>query len=551
MERTGMRDRQSKERENGQSSVVRELITLLDARREEIATVWAHAIRTQMHDSTYGQRPIEEISAYNAVGLDIVKELLLGTDYYPPEWGEPGVTLARAGVQIEEAVEAAWLFRDIMHPVISLTLSPESAEMQQAVAKIDECVREFVMHVLKSFALTARREVKRQQQRTELMLEMTRQVSRTLDLEEVLRRVAEGIATSVDAQHCIIFFLDEEGNSGTLWATTTEFLAPPIERIENLPRAPILLSETHFVKAVYDKMQPVVCYDAQVDPGIAGPAGRTWGTRAMLGVPCIFRDRVLAVAIVITFDEPREFDDEQVALAQGIANAVAPAIENARLYGQVEQVATMEERNQLAREIHDELAQTLGAIKFRASLTTDLFENERWAEVREGVMAVQGLADTAYTQVREAIFNLRSITSLGTGGIQALQTYLDDYEKQYGLAVHLEADEEAVAALGDNKGVQVIRIIQEALSNVRKHGQTGRAWIRIQRQSSEIRVEIQDRGQGFHPSAAPDENNQHFGLHFMHERAAKVGGSIDVKSRPGQGTKVILRIPDTPKGGQL
>jgi signal transduction histidine kinase len=531
--------------------MVRDLITLLDARREEIATVWAHAIRTQMHDSTYGQRPIEEISAYNAVGLDIVKELLLGTDYYPPECREPGVTLARAGVQIEEAVEAAWLFRDIMHPVISLAFSLKSAEMREAVAKVDECVREFVMHVLKSFALTARREVERQQQRTELVLEMTRQVSRTLELEDVLRRAAGGIATSVDAHHCIIFLLDEDGNSGTLWATTTGFPTPAIERIENSLGTPILLSETHFAKAVVEKKRPVVCHDAQADPGVAGAAGRAWGARAMLGVPCMFRDRVLAVAIVVTFDEPREFDDEQVALAQGIANAVAPAIENARLYGQVEQMAALEERTRLAREIHDELAQTLGAIKFRASLTTDLLDSGRQAEVRQGTIAVRDMADAAYTQVREAIFNLRSITSLGAGGLQTLQAYLDNYRRQYGLDVRLEADGQAVAALGGNTGVQVIRIIQEALSNVRKHGQTDRAWVRIGRQDSEVLVTIKDGGQGFRPAAAPGEESQHFGLRFMHERAAKVGGTLVVESTPGQGTKVVLRVPDTPKGGLL
>ncbi|RPJ39811.1 MAG: GAF domain-containing protein, partial [Planctomycetaceae bacterium] len=503
------------------------------------------------HDTTYGQRPVEEISTYNQVGLDIVKQHLLGTGLFSPEWSRPGQTLAQAGVQIEEATEAAWLFQDIIHPFVSRSFSLRHAELQDALTKIDGCVREFVMHVLKNYALETRREVERQQQRTELVLEMTRQVSRTLELEDVLRRVAVGIATSVGAHHCIIYLLNEEGNSGTLWATTTGFPAPVIERIESSPRAPILLSETHFAMAVLEKKQPVVCHDAQVDAGVAGTAGRAWGTRAMLGVPCIFRDRVLAVAIVVTFDEPREFDDEQVALAQGIANAVAPAIENARLYGQVEQMAALEERTQLAREIHDELAQTLGAIKFRASLTTDFLDSGRWTEVRQGMMAVRDMADAAYTQVREEIFNLRSITSLGAGGFQALQAYLDNYQSQYGLDVRLEADEEAVAALGGNTGVQVIRIIQEALNNVRKHGQTSQARLRIQRQGSEVLVEIEDRGQGFQPAGVPGEENQHFGLQFMHERAAKVGGTLVVESRPGQGTKVALQVPYTHKGGIL
>ena len=80
----------SNERETSQSSVIRDLIAMLDAHREEIATVWAHAIREQMPDTTYGQRPVKEISAYNQVGLDIVKELLLGTGLFSPEWSRPG-----------------------------------------------------------------------------------------------------------------------------------------------------------------------------------------------------------------------------------------------------------------------------------------------------------------------------------------------------------------------------------------------------------------------------------------------------------------------------
>jgi len=540
----------SNERETSQNSVIRDLIAMLDAHREEIATVWAHAIREQMPDTTYGQRPVKEISAYNQVGLDIVKELLLGTGLFPPEWSRPGQTLAQAGVQIEEASKAAWLFQDIIHPFVSRSFSLKHAELQDALTKIDGCVREFVMHVLKNYALEKRREVERQQQRTELVLETTRQVSRTLEMEDVLRRVAVGIATSVDAHHCIFYILDEEGNKGTLWANTTGFPASAIEHIESSLRAPALLSETHFVKAVFEKKRPVVCCDAQTDPDIAGPAGRAWGTRAMLGVPCIFRDRVLAIAVVITFDEPREFDDEQVALAQGIANAVAPAIENARLYEQVEQVAALEERAQLAREIHDELAQILGTIKFRASLTATLLDSERWTDVRENVMVIQDMANTAYVQTREAIFNLRSITSLGVGGVEALRAYLDNYQKQYGLDVRLEADGKAVAALAGNTGVQVIRIIQEALSNVRKHGQTAHARVRIERQDSEVLITIEDQGQGFYPTVAPGVENQHFGLQFMHERAAKVGGTLVVESRPGQGTQVILHVPYAHKGGK-
>ncbi|MBN1317432.1 MAG: hypothetical protein JXA42_18265, partial [Anaerolineales bacterium] len=315
------------------------------------------------------------------------------------------------------------------------------------------------------------------------------------------------------------------------------------EYARNYLHRSIPLSDTSLIKLVVDERRPFCFHDAQADKGAARRAAALWGTRAILAVPIILKGRMLAVAIGLNLDENCTCTDQQMELISGIANAVAPAIENARLHQMVEQLAVLEERSLLAQEIHDELAQTLGAIRFRASLTNDFLINEQWTQVREGVLVLKDMIDAAYTGVREAIFNLRSITSLGSGGLEALQGYLDNYRKYYGLDVSLEADGEAVDALVACTGVQTIRIIQEAISNVRRHGQTTQARVQIKRKGPWVRITIKDDGQGFDPAAAPGEKSQHFGLQFMRERAAKVGGTLAVESQPGQGTQVILCVP--------
>ena len=131
----------------------------------------------------------------------------------------------------------------------------------------------------------------------------------------------------------------------------------------------------------------------------------------------------------------------------------------------------------------------------------------------------------------------------------SLSEHLADYQLHYNLDVVLDADVDAAALLDASTGVQVIRIIQEALTNARRHARASHAWVRIHRLDDQIRVSVEDDGRGFEPSAALPQDRPHFGLQVMRERAEKVGGNLAVDSRPGRGVKVELRLPCSPAGG--
>jgi signal transduction histidine kinase len=270
----------------------------------------------------------------------------------------------------------------------------------------------------------------------------------------------------------------------------------------------------------------------------------------MLQVPFIHREMVLGVAMVVTLDELRYFRQEQIDLAWGLASAVAPAIENARLYQRVEELAVLEERARLAREIHDDVAQVLGALQLRVWLLDNLLSDDKVGEARDSLPEVQDLVSKAYSELRESVFDLRAMAAPPVAFLPELQEYLTDYRQHYELEVSLEADVDAATMLDGSAGVQVIRIIQEALTNARRHAQAGHAWVRIERLGERVSVSVEDDGQGFDPSGAFSADQPHFGLQVMRERAEKVCGRLAVNSRPGAGTRVELCLPGSPNGGQ-
>lgn len=538
---------QSQEQANSQSRVVLDLVGLLDENREEIATAWAGAIREHLRDSGYGQYPLEQISTYNVYGIGLVKDLLVGKDIEAGQTlegiADPGTELAEEGIPIHEVSEASWLFQNAIRPFLPHCFPPGSPAMQEAIARLERCARQLTLFVVEGYEARMKECLRAEQERTDLLLKMTRRAGSTLELRDVLLEAASGIADAAGMEHCVIYLLEEKGSSCALGAVTDGLPSSLAERLWSLVYRPVRLADTSLIKLVADEQRPLSFCDAQADGGAAGTAGRLWGARAVLAVPILLNGRLLAVAIVFSLDEERSVTSQQMKLISGLAKAVAPAIENARLYRKVEQLAVLEERSRLAQEIHDDLAQTLGAMKFRASLTIELLASEKWNQVQESVLELQDMIQAAYTEAREAIFNLRSITSLGKGGLQTLEEYLDNYRKHYGLDVELEADGEAVEALAGSTGVQVIRIVQEALSNVRKHGGTADARVEIRRDGAWVRVTVEDEGQGFDPAVASGEEGQHFGLQFMGERAAKAGGTLAIESRRGRGTRVILRVP--------
>ncbi len=193
--------------------------------------------------------------------------------------------------------------------------------------------------------------------------------------------------------------------------------------------------------------------------------------------------------------------------------------------------------------MHDGLAQTLAYLRLKILGIEGLLRPEEGWEALEALKEMRKMTEDAYEDVRQAIFGLRTIVSRTLGLIPTLTEYLHEFSEQSEIPVELQVAEEGAARFSPAVEIQLIRIIQEALANVRKHAAAKRAWVRFEVEASQLKVTIEDDGCGLDPEQGRDHRGLHFGIQTMRERAEGIGGSLEIETAPGKGTKVMVRLP--------
>jgi signal transduction histidine kinase len=219
--------------------------------------------------------------------------------------------------------------------------------------------------------------------------------------------------------------------------------------------------------------------------------------------------------------------------------------QNEQLMEDQRRMAVLEERERLAGEMHDSLAQVLGYVHLKAQNTKRVLARQDVTKAEEEVEDIASLAHEAYLDVREAILGLRETVSPAGGMAGTLAQYLQKFSRQAGIKAELEVQGDEAPQLSPEAEVQLVRVIQEALTNVRKHANADKAWVRIRRHNGEVNINIEDNGQGFDP-ALVRANGQHFGVRIMRERVETVGGRFEIESSPSCGTKVQIYFPAAP-----
>ncbi len=246
--------------------------------------------------------------------------------------------------------------------------------------------------------------------------------------------------------------------------------------------------------------------------------------------------------LCVTRRGQQPFGERQSDLLAGLADLAAIAVETGRLLEKERYVAVLEERERLSREMHDSLAQSLAYLRLKAQTTLKILDQQDFGRAGHELREMAAQAHEAYVDVREGILDLRETVSAGADFAQTLRTYLRKFNHQTGLVVELDVVDPPIPRLGPGAEVQLLRVIQEALANVRKHANTGRARIRITRGERVLTVAIEDDGQGFDPAAMSDDGRS-FGLATMRERVERAGGDFRIESAPGGGTMVEAVFP--------
>lgn len=276
---------------------------------------------------------------------------------------------------------------------------------------------------------------------------------------------------------------------------------------------------------------------------VAPDLGRTvraaGGPRSAAAAP-LFVNGKLVAALVMMSDQPARFNESHHDLLQAIAHQAGLAIANAQLRAQVQQMAIVEERYRLAREIHDGLAQTLGALGWQMDFLQNLVKSGDTATAAELIDAARQAVREAYKDVRETIDGLRLAVDHSGGLASVLTEYVEEFRQRTGLAVELTTPAGEVP-LTPEASLQLLRIAQECLTNVRKHAAASHVWVELRSLPGRVELTVADDGRGFDPEAP--RGRQHVGLVAMRERVHSLGGTLTVATRPGHGTRVTATVP--------
>ncbi len=237
------------------------------------------------------------------------------------------------------------------------------------------------------------------------------------------------------------------------------------------------------------------------------------------------------------FQVPRVFSEDDRRLFDTLGQHLGIAIENQRLLAQTRELAIAEERNLVAQGLHDSIAQGLNFMKLQMQMLKDSISRNDPSEVDQVIALLELGVKESYDDVRELLTNFRS--KVGDGDfMNALQMTAERFGKQTGVGVTVNLTDRG-APLPAEQQLQVLFVVQEALSNVRKHADARHVLIDLVNQE-DFEVCVQDDGQGFDPGSIESQVEQHIGLKIMRERADRIHAALQVTSTPGQGTRVCL-----------
>lgn len=265
------------------------------------------------------------------------------------------------------------------------------------------------------------------------------------------------------------------------------------------------------------------------------------GRNSVCAIPLGLRGGAVGVLVVTAPDGAAFASLDEQRVLEGIGHQIALGVENARLHEQVLDRAVLEERERIARELHDGLAQVLGFINTQSQAARKLLADGRLSDAASELEAMTAASREVYADVREAILGLRGTAR---GLIATLRDYVERLPRTGDCEVELRVRPDAEdAVLSPSAEIQLLRIVQEALSNARKHAQATRIEVDVDADAETLGVEVADDGRGFDPLVLDHRGWPRFGLQTMRERAYAIGGEFEIRSSPGQGSSVVVRVP--------
>jgi signal transduction histidine kinase len=370
------------------------------------------------------------------------------------------------------------------------------------------------------------------------LLEISRTVSSTLELRPLLGVILDQLKTVVEYSGAGIYL-----GPDAVEYRLREYRGPlPHEDVVGHRVSP---EAATLIREAMARSGPVIVEDwGEQTPlmltaaGAALPPGleSVGHGRALLWLPIIVRGAI-AGALGVVHPRPGYYTERHAQLAMVFAQQVGSALENARLYEEAQGKAVLEERQRLARELHDSVSQVLYSIALNAASAVALRarDPERAAALEHDV---HELAGVGLAEMRALIFELRPESLEQEGLVSALHKQAEAVRARHGVVVDTSLGDEPAVPLAAKEALY--RIAQEALQNVAKHARAQTVDLALEQTESELVLRVHDDGRGFNPTRTYPG---HLGLHSMRERMAGVGGDLEIHSSRGQGTTICARLP--------
>jgi nitrate/nitrite-specific signal transduction histidine kinase len=362
-------------------------------------------------------------------------------------------------------------------------------------------------------------------------------ITSELNLELVLQRVVDQARELGGAQYGALSIL---GESGRIDAFLTSGISPEVRaRIGPIPQGHGLLG------AVIDEGVSLRIPDLTVDRRSVGFPPNHPPMRSLLAVPVRSHGHILGSLYLTEKLDAPEFSEHDMGRLERFATQAAIAIDNANLHRQVESLAIAEERGRIAREMHDSIAQVLGYVNIKAQAIEEHLRRDQPDRAVAQLEQLSQAARAAYADVREDILGLRTSLDGDAGLIAALEDYLKQWSAQSDIEPELRLVPNDIEDLDIEPLVelQLMRIIQESLANVRKYAHASAVRVELERTEDQLRVAIHDNGIGFDREKVAEREFPRFGLTMMRERAQSIEGEFDIQTKPGHGTSVRVSVP--------
>jgi two-component system, NarL family, nitrate/nitrite sensor histidine kinase NarX len=342
-----------------------------------------------------------------------------------------------------------------------------------------------------------------------------------IDLDSQLRTVLKQAIDALESDFAVVFINNQESGKSDLTVSVGDYFNPTNIPVDQLWRKSFDPNKGKIVSE------------------ISGETYSMQGTSSTIISPLKIEDSPLYGVIIIGSNKQNSYNRSQLEYVEAMALLVSILVRNSNIQAELEFNAMMAERTRLAREIHDGLAQTLGFLKMQSIQMQNNLTKGDIPLVQQSLDTFLKILKEVYQETRQSIDGLR-ISPSDSSVIPWLEQIAEDFQENCGLNVEL-IDIDCIDKLAPEVQAQLIRILQEALSNVRKHAKATHVWIACSKNDDDLILEVRDDGIGFSPGDIPDPSR--YGLLIMQERSDLINADFQVISKPLDGATIRLRLP--------